>query len=220
MVQAGKIKTVQLSERVTTGRQQWLQWHADFADRLPAQIKASALSRCVGACACVRNGAAQAWAATGSCMVADMHRPLPSTQVLRGWQRLKVSTRCPGLKPPLQADRPPAIWLTGHQHEAGMQADEAMAAEVASLVKKGGANSVRVVSVATKMSALELWEPLCEDPSKITAQPLLLLPPEFKLLEGEQGLKEMAELMLIGDKVPLPGCDVCLQVSCVGSGVR
>ena len=33
---AGKIRTVQLSEKVTTGRQQWLQWHADFMDQLPA----------------------------------------------------------------------------------------------------------------------------------------------------------------------------------------
>ena len=39
VVSAGKIKTVQLSDKVTTGRQQWLQWHADFATRLPALIK-------------------------------------------------------------------------------------------------------------------------------------------------------------------------------------
>lgn len=76
-----------------------------------------------------------------------------------------------------------------------------MAAETAALVKKGGVNSVRVVNVPAKQSALELWEPLCEDPSKITSQPLLLLPVEFKLLEGASALQEMAELMLIGDKV-------------------
>ena len=39
VVSAGKIKTVQLSDKVTTGRQQWLQWHADFAASLPALIK-------------------------------------------------------------------------------------------------------------------------------------------------------------------------------------
>lgn len=34
---------MQLAEHITTGRQQWLQWHADFADNLPAliQVKAS-----------------------------------------------------------------------------------------------------------------------------------------------------------------------------------
>ena len=35
----GRIKTVQLAEHITTGRQQWLQWHADFADNLPALIQ-------------------------------------------------------------------------------------------------------------------------------------------------------------------------------------
>ena len=85
-----------------------------------------------------------------------------------------------------------------------MQADEAMAKEVAAAVRKGGMNSVKVVNVPPKQSALELWEPLCEDPAKITSQPLLLLPTEFKLLEGATALQEMAELMLIGDKVLLP----------------
>ena len=40
-VQHGRIKTVQLAEHITTGRQQWLQWHADFAENLPALIQVS-----------------------------------------------------------------------------------------------------------------------------------------------------------------------------------
>lgn len=39
VVERGRIKTVQLAEHITTGRQQWLQWHADFADNLPALIQ-------------------------------------------------------------------------------------------------------------------------------------------------------------------------------------
>jgi hypothetical protein len=39
VVSHGRIKTVQLAEHITTGRQQWLQWHADFADSLPALIQ-------------------------------------------------------------------------------------------------------------------------------------------------------------------------------------
>ena len=32
---------MQLAEHITTGRQQWLQWHADFAENLPALVQAS-----------------------------------------------------------------------------------------------------------------------------------------------------------------------------------
>jgi hypothetical protein len=39
VVERGRIKTVQLAEHITTGRQQWLQWHADFADNLPVLIQ-------------------------------------------------------------------------------------------------------------------------------------------------------------------------------------
>ena len=45
----GRIKTVQLAEHITTGRQQWLQWHADFADNLPALIQVK-LDPCSGPC--------------------------------------------------------------------------------------------------------------------------------------------------------------------------
>ncbi len=34
---------MQLAEHITTGRQQWLQWHADFADNLPALIQVEAV---------------------------------------------------------------------------------------------------------------------------------------------------------------------------------
>lgn len=43
VVERGRIKTVQLAEHITTGRQQWLQWHADFAESLPRLIQAKAL---------------------------------------------------------------------------------------------------------------------------------------------------------------------------------
>ena len=39
VVERGRIKTVQLAEHITTGRQQWLQWHADFAESLPRLIQ-------------------------------------------------------------------------------------------------------------------------------------------------------------------------------------
>ena len=35
VVAHGRIKTVELANHITTGRQQWLQWHADFAENLP-----------------------------------------------------------------------------------------------------------------------------------------------------------------------------------------
>ena len=41
VVERGRIKTVQLAEHITTGRQQWLQWHADFAESLPQLIQVS-----------------------------------------------------------------------------------------------------------------------------------------------------------------------------------
>jgi len=41
VVERGRIKTVQLAEHITTGRQQWLQWHADFAESLPRLIQAN-----------------------------------------------------------------------------------------------------------------------------------------------------------------------------------
>jgi len=35
----GTIKSVRLNEKVTSGREQWLQWHADFAAEFPSMIK-------------------------------------------------------------------------------------------------------------------------------------------------------------------------------------
>ena len=39
MLHAGKIKTVQLSERIVTGRAQWLRWHDHFASVLSRQME-------------------------------------------------------------------------------------------------------------------------------------------------------------------------------------
>ncbi len=47
VVERGRIKTVQLAEHITTGRQQWLQWHADFADSLPKLIEVSSRAACM-----------------------------------------------------------------------------------------------------------------------------------------------------------------------------
>jgi hypothetical protein len=35
----GRIKTVKLSEHITTGRAQWLRWHGTFTQALPSLIK-------------------------------------------------------------------------------------------------------------------------------------------------------------------------------------
>ena len=45
---------MQLAEHITTGRQQWLQWHADFADNLPAliQVQTVRFSMPRAACEC------------------------------------------------------------------------------------------------------------------------------------------------------------------------
>lgn len=37
----GKIKTVILSGKVTSGQQQWLQWHSNFASQRLATLKVS-----------------------------------------------------------------------------------------------------------------------------------------------------------------------------------
>jgi hypothetical protein len=39
VVAHGRIKTVELAEHITTGRQQWLQWHADLSERLPQLVQ-------------------------------------------------------------------------------------------------------------------------------------------------------------------------------------
>ena len=39
VVQHGRIKTVELANHITTGRQQWLQWHADFAENLQRLVQ-------------------------------------------------------------------------------------------------------------------------------------------------------------------------------------
>ena len=39
VVDHGRIKTVELAEHITTGRQQWLQWHADFSESLPQLVQ-------------------------------------------------------------------------------------------------------------------------------------------------------------------------------------
>lgn len=35
----GKIKTVKLSDHITTGRAQWLRWHGTFTQALPSLIR-------------------------------------------------------------------------------------------------------------------------------------------------------------------------------------
>ena len=42
-MQRGSIKSVRLSERVTSGRDQWLQWHTEFARNFPKYVQASNL---------------------------------------------------------------------------------------------------------------------------------------------------------------------------------
>ena len=39
VIAQGSIKTVRLAEHITTGRQQWIQWHVDHAESLPQLIE-------------------------------------------------------------------------------------------------------------------------------------------------------------------------------------
>lgn len=41
VVSRGKIRSVKLAERVTSGREQWLQWHLQFAKKHPQMVKVS-----------------------------------------------------------------------------------------------------------------------------------------------------------------------------------
>ena len=45
-----------------------------------------------------------------------------------------------------------------------------------------------------------MWEPLCGDGVQIRRKPLLLMTHEFELLNEAANVREMAELMLAGDK--------------------
>ena len=65
----------------------------------------------------------------------------------------------------------------------------------------GPEGSIRVVQLQKGQLSLKLWEPLCENNPNPAGPPLLLLPPEFEWLDPENGPRELAELMYIGQRV-------------------
>lgn len=65
----------------------------------------------------------------------------------------------------------------------------------------GPEGSIRVVQLQKGQLSLRLWEPLCENNPNPAGPPLLLMPPEFEWLDPENGPRELAELMYIGQRV-------------------
>jgi hypothetical protein len=76
---------------------------------------------------------------------------------------------------------------------------------------EGPEGSIRVVQLQKNQLSLKLWEPLCADNPNPVGPPLLLMPPEYEWLDPENGPRELAEIMYIGQRVrsimlQLPGC--------------
>lgn len=69
----------------------------------------------------------------------------------------------------------------------------------------GPEGSIRVVQLQPNQLSLKLWEPLCADNPNPGGPPLLLMPPEYEWLDAENGPRELAEIMYIGQRVSLTG---------------
>ena len=69
----------------------------------------------------------------------------------------------------------------------------------------GPEGSIRVVQLKPNQLSLKLWEPLCADNPSPGGPPLLLMPPEYEWLDAENGPRELAEIMYIGQRVSLTG---------------
>jgi len=65
----------------------------------------------------------------------------------------------------------------------------------------GPEGSIRVVQLQPNQLSLKLWEPLCADNPNPGEPPLLLMPPEYEWLDPENGPRELAEIMYIGQRV-------------------
>lgn len=65
----------------------------------------------------------------------------------------------------------------------------------------GPEGSIRVVQLQPNQLSLKLWEPLCADNPNPGGPPLLLMPPEYEWLDPENGPRELAEIMYIGQRV-------------------
>ena len=68
----------------------------------------------------------------------------------------------------------------------------------------GPEGSIRVVQMQPNQLSLKLWEPLCADNPNPGGPPLLLMPPEYDWLDPENGPRELAEIMYIGQRVSTP----------------
>ena len=67
----------------------------------------------------------------------------------------------------------------------------------------GPEGSIRVVQMQPNQLSLKLWEPLCADNPNPGGPPLLLMPPEYDWLDPENGPRELAEIMYIGQRVSM-----------------
>jgi hypothetical protein len=65
----------------------------------------------------------------------------------------------------------------------------------------GPEGSIQVVQLQRNQLSLKLWEPLCVDNPNPAGPPLLLMPPDYEWLDPENGPRELAELMYIGQRV-------------------
>ena len=185
-VQHGRIKTVQLAEHITTGRQQWLQWHADFAENLPALIQVSKhLIPCLAAEGCC----------VGPPISAELlcHNKLQ----LHHW-----------MAPKGQAAEKVAKAVGGLCSSGCLEGLCVMSQDDTELddqvrLLSGPEGSIRVVQMQPNQLSLKLWEPLCADNPNPGGPPLLLMPPEYDWLDPENGPRELAEIMYIGQRVSM-----------------
>ena len=77
----------------------------------------------------------------------------------------------------------------------------------------GPEGSIRVVQLQPNQLSLKLWEPLCADNPNPGGPPLLLMPPGYEWLDPENGPRELAEIMYIGQRVSPTGF-LPLEVQC------
>ena len=181
---AGKINTVKLSDKVTTGRQQWLQWHAAFADELPA-LRRVRLS-------------------TKHCCMAGSMWPLLIAAALACQPEGAVTLLCPDFaKHPWCATACCANNIALAKKGCWLQEDEKMLTDMPKELDSKAVHTVQVVRVKNGTSSLEVWEPLCGDGVDVQRRPLLLMTHEFNLLNEAASLREMAELMYISDQASL-----------------
>ena len=94
-----------------------------------------------------------------------------------------------------------AAWGVLRERVASMQDDTELDDQVRLL--SGPEGSIRVVQLQPGQLSLKLWEPLCADNPNPGGPPLLLMPPEYDWLDPENGPRELAEIMYIGQRVSM-----------------